>query len=96
MEKFQGAGLLLVFPGPFTHFCPLHMLVVKQPESFLEGGGEMGCCKGPKKKGPPPVFSAICAAFGAGVFLALLCSKLVLVLAAAFLVALGVLACNEI
>ena len=53
----------------------------------------MGCCKGPRKKGPPPLFSLICAAFGLGVFLALLCSlKLVLALAAVFLVVLGILA----
>lgn len=53
----------------------------------------MGCCKRPQKKGPPPLFSLICAAFGLGVFLALLCSlKLVLALAAVFLVVLGILA----
>ena len=46
----------------------------------------MGCCKKPRKKGPPPLFSLICAAFGLGVFLALLCSlKLVMALAAVFL-----------
>ena len=53
----------------------------------------MGRCQRPKKNGPPPVFAAICVAFGAGVFLALLCSlKLVLALAAVFLVVLGILA----
>ena len=52
----------------------------------------MSCRKKSKKKGPAPTLAVICAAFGAGVFLALFCSlKLVLVLAAAFLVVLGVL-----
>lgn len=51
------------------------------------------CCKKPNRKGPPPGLALICAAFGAGIFLALFCSlKLVLVLASAFLIVLGVLA----
>ena len=42
------------------------------------------------------MLAVICAAFGAGVFLALFCSlKLVLALAAAFLEALGLLAARD-
>lgn len=56
----------------------------------------MGCCKGPKRRGPPPLLSVICAAFGAGIFLALFCSlKLVLILASVFLVILGALAWEQ-
>lgn len=56
----------------------------------------MSCRKRCRRKGPDPRLAMICAAFGAGVFLALFCSlKLVLVLAAAFLVVLGVLAAKE-
>lgn len=56
----------------------------------------MGCRKKCGRKGPGPVLPIICAAFGAGVFLALFCSlKLVLVLAAAFLIVLGVLAADD-
>ena len=52
-----------------------------------------GCCKRPKRRGPPPLLSVVCAAFGAGIFLALFCSlKLVLILTAVFLVVLGALA----
>ena len=52
----------------------------------------MGCCKRPKRRGPPPLLSVVCAAFGAGIFLALFCSlKLVLILTAVFLVVLGAL-----
>ena len=53
----------------------------------------MGCCKRPGRRKPPTMLAVICAAFGAGIFLALFCSlKLVLVLASAFLIVLGVLA----
>lgn len=56
----------------------------------------MSCRKRCRKKGDTPTLAVICAAFGAGVFLALFCSlKLVLVLAAAFLVVLGVLAARD-
>lgn len=56
----------------------------------------MGCCKRPKRRGPPPLLSVICAAFGAGIFLALFCSlKLVLILASVFLVILGALAWEQ-
>lgn len=56
----------------------------------------MSCRKKCPKKGPDPMLAVICAAFGAGVFLALFCSlKLVLVLAAAFLVVLGVLSAGD-
>ena len=56
----------------------------------------MSCRRRCQRKGPDPGLAMICAAFGAGVFLALFCSlKLVLVLAAAFLVVLGVLAAKE-
>ena len=56
----------------------------------------MGCRKKCPKRGPGSLLPVVCAAFGAGVFLALFCSlKLVLVLAAAFLVVLGVLAVDR-
>ncbi len=46
-------------------------------------------------RGPQSPLPLVCAAFGAGVFLALFCSlKLVVVLAAAFLIALGVMAAD--
>ncbi len=58
-----------------------------------KGGVEMGCRKGPCRRKPPTMLAVVCAAFGAGIFLALFCSlKLVLVLASAFLIVLGVLA----
>ena len=54
----------------------------------------MGCRRNRcPKKGPGSLLPLVCAAFGAGVFLALFCSlKLVLVLASVFLVVLGILA----
>lgn len=56
----------------------------------------MSCRKRCPKKGPDPRLAAICAAFGAGVLLALVCSlKLVLLLAAIFLVVLGVLSVKD-
>lgn len=56
----------------------------------------MACRKKCRKKGPGPVFPVLCAAFGAGVFLALFGPlKLVLVLAAVFLVVLGILASGD-
>ena len=58
----------------------------------------MSCRKRCRQKGDSniPTLAVICAAFGAGVFLALFCSfKLVLVLAAALLVVLGVLAARD-
>lgn len=56
----------------------------------------MSCRKKCKKKGSAPRLAVICAAFGAGVFLALFCSlKLVLILAAGFLVVLGVLSAGD-
>jgi len=56
----------------------------------------MACRKKCRKKGPGPVLPLICAAFGAGVLLALLCPLLlVLALAAAFLVVLGILAAGD-
>ena len=51
----------------------------------------MGCCKRPGRGGPPPVLPVICAAFGAGILLALCSLRLVLLLAAVLLVVLGVL-----
>lgn len=56
----------------------------------------MSCRKRCRKNGKTPTLAVVCAAFGAGVFLALFCSlKLVLVLAAAFLVVLGVLSAGS-
>ena len=57
----------------------------------------MGCRRNRcPKKGPGSLLPLVCAAFGAGGFLALFCSlKLVLVLAAAFLVVLGLLAADR-
>ena len=53
---------------------------------------EKVCYNSPKRRGPPPLLSVVCAAFGAGIFLALFCSlKLVLILTAVFLVVLGAL-----
>lgn len=56
----------------------------------------MSCRKRCRRKGPDPTLAILCAAFGAGVLLALFCSfKLVVVLAAALLVVLGVLAARD-
>lgn len=56
----------------------------------------MSCRRRCKKRGQSPKLAVICAAFGAGVFLAVFCSlKLVLVLAAGFLVVLGVLSARD-
>lgn len=54
----------------------------------------MSCKKKRPKNGPGPLLPVVCAAFGAGILLAFLSVKLVLVLAAIFLVVLGVLASN--
>ena len=56
----------------------------------------MGRCRRPQRRGPQSPLPIICAAFGAGVFLALFCSlKLVVVLAAVFLIVLGLLAADQ-
>ena len=80
-----------------THFGALHILVIRRAAAYItKGGGRMGCRKKCPKRGPGSLLPVVCAAFGAGVFLALFCSlKLVLVLAAAFLVVLGVLAVDR-
>ena len=55
----------------------------------------MSRCKKPCRGGPPPVLPIICAAFGAGILLALCSLRLVLLLAAAFLITLGLLAAER-
>ena len=46
-------------------------------------------------RGPQSPLPGLCAAFGAGIFLSLFCSlKLVVILAAVFLIVLGVLAAD--
>lgn len=56
----------------------------------------MGCCKRPRRgRGPQSPLPGLCVAFGAGIFLSLFCSlKLVVILAAVFLVLLGLLAAD--
>ena len=81
-----------------THFAGAHILVTgRQLPTYTGGGDGMGCRRNRcPKKGPGSLLPLVCAAFGAGVFLALFCSlKLVLVLAAAFLVVLGLLAADR-
>ena len=56
----------------------------------------MGRCRNPRRgRGPQSPLPGLCAAFGAGIFLSLFCSlKLVVILAAVFLIVLGVLAAD--